>query len=411
MSHNYGCQFTVIGAGPYGMAAASHLSAAGIDVRIFGKPMDFWKNHMPEGMLLRSPWSGSNISDPRKSLTLDCFEQALSLRLERHMPVSDFVRYGQWFQQQELPHLDQRSISTVERGAEGYKITLNDGESFYSRNVMVATGIGSFAHRPAPFDTLPMELASHSSDPVNRDLARFAGKRVAVIGAGQSAIESAALLSEGGSEVEVVARQPDLRWLNTRPFLEWVMESKLYPFKAPGKIGPIGLNWLLENPSLFTLASRKMQDKMTYRAIRPAASSWLKPRTEKVTMTTGRRVASAEERNGQIHLKLDDGGQRSFDHVLLGTGYKIDVARYAFLAADLMRQVRTVNGYPILNRGFESTHPGLYFVGATAAYSFGPFLRFVAGTGFAAATLSRYVVQTQPKNIGRKYDSQPVAAR
>ena len=408
MSHT-SCQFAIIGAGPYGMAVASHLGATGVETRIFGKPMDFWSSQMPKGMLLRSPWSGSNIGDPHQSFGLDQYEAALGSPLNRQLPLDDFVRYGQWFHQQALPNLDPRNIAGVERGGDGYRISLDDGERFYSRNVVVAAGIGSFANRPALFGSLSTELCSHTSDRPNRDLGRFAGKRVAVIGAGQSAFESAVLLREQGAEVEVVMRQPQLRWVQTRHFIEAMMDSKLYPFKAPGRIGPIGLNWLLEHPALFTMAPRGLQDKMAYRAIRPAASIWLRPRSEHITLTTGRHVVAAAERQGKAHLKLDDGAGRTFDHVLLGTGYKIDIARYGFLSADLLERVRTANGYPVLSRGFESSNPGLYFVGATAAHSFGPFLRFVAATQYTAKVLSGHVVRAQTKHEARSYAERPAA--
>src|ERR1700723_3219961 len=108
-NHSLGCQFTVIGAGPYGLAGASHLLASGAEVRIFGRPMDFWATQMPKGMLLRSPWSGSNIGDPSQTFTLDRYESALGSALNRRVPLEDFVRYGQWFQRQALPGLDARN--------------------------------------------------------------------------------------------------------------------------------------------------------------------------------------------------------------------------------------------------------------------------------------------------------------
>jgi hypothetical protein len=401
MSNNsFSCQFTVIGAGPYGLAVASHLRAGGVEVRIFGKPMDFWDSQMPKRMLLRSPWSGSNIGDPNQALTLDRYESSLGLKLDRrHLPREDFVRYGQWFQQKALPDLDTRNVARVEAGCDGYRITLDDGEQFSSQNVIVATGIGTFSNYAAPFASLPRELASHTSDRLNYDFGRFAAKSVAVIGGGQSAIESAALLVEAGAQVEVLLRQPQLRWLNSRPLVEWLMDCKINPFKAPGKIGPVGINWLIEHPALFTMGPRKLQDAMAFRAIRPAASAWLHSRTEYVTMTTNCHVVSCAERGDKVHLQLNDGGERLVDHVLLGTGYKIEIARYAFLSNELLQKVHTVHGYPVLNGGFESSLAGLYFVGATAAYSFGPFFRFVAGTKYAARALSRHATRIPAKHI------------
>jgi hypothetical protein len=58
----------------------------------------------------------------------------------------------------------------------------------------------------------------------------------------------------------------------------------------------------------------------------------------------------------------------------------------------LVRSLRLVDGYPVLTAGFEASLPGLHFVGASAARSFGPLMRFVAGTGYAARALTRGIV-------------------
>ena len=93
---------------------------------------------------------------------------------------------------------------------------------------------------------------------------------------------------------------------------------------------------------------------------------------------------SAEE----VDLLLDDGSQRRVDHVLMGTGYDVDIARYSFLDRELVADIRRLGGYPHLGSGFGCSVPGLHFIGATAARSFGPLLYFVAGTEFAAKELT-----------------------
>jgi NADPH-dependent 2,4-dienoyl-CoA reductase/sulfur reductase-like enzyme len=266
---------------------------------------------------------------------------------------------------------------------------------------VVATGIGAFPNFPAAFAALTEELVSHTSSRANCDLGRFAGKRVAVIGGGQSALESAALLHEQGAEVEVLVRQPFIRFLKNSSWLEAMMDLPINPFQAPGKIGPIGINWLIENPRLFTSFPRSMQDRMATRAIRPAGSSWLRSRTASVTIKPGRHAISAAARGEKVLLQLNDGTETPFDHVLLGTGYRVSVSRMNFLSADLSQAVNTVKGYPVLNRGFESSVRGLYFVGASGAYSFGPLCRFVAGTPYAATALSRFAIKQNRKH-GRR---------
>jgi cation diffusion facilitator CzcD-associated flavoprotein CzcO len=385
--------FAVLGAGPYGLAVASHLRAAGVEVRVFGKAMDFWQNQMPKGMLVRSPYDGTHIADPERALTLKQYEDWKGAKLPKQIPLEDFVRYGQWFQNEALPDLDPRLVTAIERADDGFDLTLEDGEALSVDGVVVAAGIGSFPNFPAPLASLSSELVTHSSARVNSDLGRFEGRQVIVLGGGQTAIESAALLREAGAEVEVVMRQPSLRFLKPRRVLSRLMDSPLNPFKAPGTIGPMGINWLVEHPFLFTLFPRRMQDAMARRAIRPAASSWLRPRVEGVPILTGREVVAAEARADRVRVRLQDGTAREADHVLLATGYRIDIDRYPFLSPDLLRGIRTANGYPVLNRGFESSVPGLHFVGATAAHSFGPLCRFVAGTRFTAATLAGFVVR------------------
>lgn len=385
--------YVVVGAGPYGLAVASHLRAAGLEARVFGRVMDFWDRQMPRGMVLRSPWNGSHIDDPAGALSLGRYEAALGRALGERIPLEDFVRYGQWFQNNALPDADARHVARLERVEGGFRLTLEDGETVAADGVVVATGIGAFPHVPEPFAALPTDLATHASASVNRDLGRLAGKDVVVVGAGQSATESAALLAEAGARVEQLVRQPQLRWLKSRPAAEWFMDLRLNPFKTPGKIGPLGINWLIEHPRLFTAFPRATQDWMSYRAIRPAASGWLKPRVQSVRLTVGRGVVAAEHLGARVRLRLDDGTERSADHVLLGTGYRIDIARTPFLTPELLGAVRTVRGYPVLNAGLESSLPGLYFVGAPAAYSFGPLCRFVAGTGFTARTLTRHALR------------------
>src|SRR5712691_3939656 len=72
------CDVAVVGAGPYGLAAASHLLAAdGLGVSVFGEPMLFWERQMPLGMLLRSPREASHIADPAGALTLDRYEASI----------------------------------------------------------------------------------------------------------------------------------------------------------------------------------------------------------------------------------------------------------------------------------------------------------------------------------------------
>src|SRR5262249_30644165 len=97
------CEVAVVGAGPYGLSLGAHLNSAGIETRVFGRPMSFWREHMPKGMKLRSPWAATHIVDPDDLLTLDAYAAVTSLGRPDPLPLADFVRYGEWFQKTALP--------------------------------------------------------------------------------------------------------------------------------------------------------------------------------------------------------------------------------------------------------------------------------------------------------------------
>lgn len=393
------CQVAIIGAGPYGLAAAAHLRAAGVETHVLGEAMSFWERQMPAGMVLRSSWEASNISDPAGAWSLDRYPAADTFRPLPQIPLPDFVRYGQWFQAEVVPDLDRRQVTRVEAAGRGFQLTLDDGDALQARRVVVATGLSAFVRRPPQFDGLPPALASHAAD--QTDLGQFAGRRVVVVGSGQSALESAALLHEAGAAVEVIARKPRVYWLghlnNLRRYTPYrraigagLIKRALH---APSDVGPPGLNWITELPDLFRCFPHELQRRIAVRSLRPVGAGWLQARLAGVPLTTGRAIVSARPAGEQLDLALDDGTARRVDHVLLATGYRVDVTKYPFLSAELARSVRHTDGLPRLTAGFESSVHGLYFVGAVAVESFGPLMRFVAGTKYAARALARGITR------------------
>src|SRR5262249_32676552 len=147
MSDRRTCHVAIIGAGPYGLAAAAHLKVAGIDVAHFGRAMEFWKDRMPAGMLLRSPWTACHISDPGRNLSLDDYPGTSGADRTQPLSLEKFVQYGTWFQQQVSPDLDPRQVVQIQNSPSGFRLALNDGEWLETKRAVVATGIGSFAYR------------------------------------------------------------------------------------------------------------------------------------------------------------------------------------------------------------------------------------------------------------------------
>jgi thioredoxin reductase len=318
-------------------------------------------------------------------MRLEDFEREQGLEPAQPLPLATFIDYGEWFRQQAALEPDARAIDEILEEGSGFRLTLDDGDVVRARNVVVAAGIEPFAWRPPAFMTLPPELVSHSVEHDRLD--GFGGRRVVVIGAGQSAIEYAALLHEGGAEVTVIARAGRVNWLvrSGRLHRARTLRRLLY---APSDIGPAGVSWLVELPHVFRRIPRRLQDPLARRAIRPAASHWLLPRTEAIAIRLGRTVVAVTESDGTARLRLDDGSQLDCDHVMLATGYRVDITRYPFLASSLLDRIARADGYPRLDRGFQSSVRGLYFVGAPAAWSFGPLFRFVAGAARAAPAVA-----------------------
>lgn len=385
----------IIGAGPCGLAVAAHLREYGTDMRVFGEPLEFWSQRMPEGMLLRSRRRSSNIADPQRALTIPDFEQAEGRALRSpSLTREQFIDYGRWFARQVVPQIDTRRVSSVAREGAGFRLRLDDGEELAASRVIVAAGLVPFMYRPEPFGSLPSPVMSHAYD--HDDLSGFARRRVAVVGSGQSALECAALLHEHAADVEVLARATAVHWLpdDTLPAapaagLSWRPSVPL----PPTDVGGVVTGWAAATPDVFRRLPADKQPELAFRAIRPAGSGWLRPRLSEVPITFGVTVTEARAVDGGVTLGLSDGSSRTVDHVLLGTGYRVNVRRYPFLEGELAASIAVADGgYPVLGPGLESTVAGLHFMGAAAAHSFGPIMRFVVGTWYSAPAVARRVV-------------------
>src|SRR5215831_1858482 len=247
--------------------------------------MEFWAKRMPEGMLLRSPRVASHISDPERAFSLEAFETAVKIEPSAPLPLDTFVEYGRWFRHQLGSDLDPRAVARVERESEGFRLTLEDGEVIWVHRVVVAAGIGPFRRTPLVFKNLPAQYVSHCYE--GRDVRRFKGKIVAVIGSGQSALESAALIHEAGGDVELIVRAPQLKWIGRHKWLHQmgILTRMLY---SSHDVGPVGISRLVAYPKLMSYIPLTLRDKIRKRAVRPAGSQWLPKRLKSVKLTTSR---------------------------------------------------------------------------------------------------------------------------
>ncbi|UQA95274.1 NAD(P)-binding domain-containing protein [Streptomyces halobius] len=383
----------VVGAGPYGLSIAAHASAAGLSLRVLGRPMASWRDHMPTGMFLKSePWS-SNLSDPAGDHTLAdyCAARGITARHGVPLPLDVFTAYGRWFGERTIPQVEQVTVTAVRPDNGGFRVETDAGESIAARTVVLAVGVMPFAHRPEPLRGLPAPLTSHSSD--HRDLSGFAGQDVTVIGAGQAALETATLLAEQGARPRVVARAGRLRW-NAPP--QPLERGRLRALSDPHcGLGTGWPSWVWsELPWAVHGLPARTRVRIAESALGPAGAWWLRPRFERaVPVLFEHRIRAALPHDDGVRLELThkDGRVTALDthHVVAATGFRPDLGRLRLLDARLRGTLRTVGSSraPELSPGFESSWPGLFFAGLLTAPSFGPSMRFVYGATFTAHRL------------------------
>jgi cation diffusion facilitator CzcD-associated flavoprotein CzcO len=345
--------------------------------------MEFWRG-MPAGMFLKSPWSASSLSDPDGDFSIDRFAALGDQGPIEPIPVPYFLNYAAWFARHAVGEVDARRVECVTANG-SLALRLSDGSTQPASRVIVAAGIQSFAHIPGFARELPIELASHSQ--AHSDLSRFTGQTVAVIGAGQSALESAALLHEAGAEVELIARGPIIWIKRTLYGLPGPLKRIFYP---PTDVGPPGLNWIIAFPLLVRFLPERVRVALRRRAMRPAGAKWLRERVDGEIKTMPHTAVRGAVREGErVRLQLSDGTTRVVDHVLLGTGFRPDLEKISFLDRSLHARIQSRQGFPVLDPWFESSVPGLHFVGSVAGYDFGPLCNFVAGTKLTAGRVAR----------------------
>jgi FAD-dependent urate hydroxylase len=392
----------VVGAGPYGISISAYLTGRGIEHRIFGPPMQTWRS-MPKGMNLKSLDFATSIYSPRRGFSLIDYTEGRGLSHAEPLSMELFATYGLWAQQQLVPHLEPTTVTRLAQAGTDFEIELATGEKLRARRVVMATGLAYFAHLPEIFRGLPKELVTHTSD--HTEYESFRGKDVAVLGAGQSAIEAAVMLHEAGAKAQLVTRCEGASFARPPPAKRIVRHRILHPMSV---LGPSRIGFFLEHvPHGFHFLPDAKRVELTRRLYGPWGAWWIASRFEgKVRGVPSVDIVSATSKQGRLSLSLRGVGNGSVrelvvDHLVAGTGYEPNVDVIPFLDRTLARRIRRIERSPKLSASFESSVPGLYFVGAAAAFSFGPLLRFVAGAEFAAPTVVRHLARMIPSRVRR----------
>jgi cation diffusion facilitator CzcD-associated flavoprotein CzcO len=379
-------QLLILGAGPFGVAAAARARALGIDTVTVGKPFSFWKEHMPKGMCLRSGYDWH--LDPQNVATFSRFISDQKLLPSLPIPLERFLQYGDWFQGQCGIVVDDQRVVRISRSSQHeFIVEFESGESISSRSVLCAPGFWPFRHLPEELRFLPEDRVHHSasfSDPLP-----FSGRQCLIIGGRQSAFELAVLLAErGATAVTVVHRHP------TPAFAEsdwsWIAAELLRAEREPG--------WFAR----LSTADRQSTERRFWEEGRLKLEPWLYPRLQSanIRVLEDSIVHGVKRTSPSGPYRALIQGARTvevdFDDCILATGFKVDVTRLDYLSG-LVSGLAIDAGFPKLTDRFESESiPGLFFAGLVAAKHFGPYMGFTASCPFAA----RVAVDTIAERIG-----------
>ena len=382
----------IIGAGPYGLSIAAHLKAAGIPCHLYGTPLESWRKFMPQGMVLKSERFASNLWDPNGKFTLERYSAEHKIPYQPAgdpLSLADFLRYAEWFRERAVGESIDVKVTNVQRTRAGFLLDFAGAPSLEARRVVLATGHMAFRVVPQELANLPEPMCCHSAN--IRDFSGFAGRDVTLIGAGQSALESAALLSEAGAQVRLIVRDSQIRWNAVRN------GHRSLAHKIRNPESGLGFGWesvvVSEMPQWFRrLLPVDLRHRYVARTWGPSGAYWLRQRVEgRIEILLNSRVCQAKAEDGRVCLEVQgpEGTKTVWtDHVIAATGYKTDLDRLDYLGQDLKRSIAHEGGAPVLDSQFETSVPGLFIVGMASAPTFGPVMRFMFGAKHVAPVLT-----------------------
>ena len=390
----------IIGAGPFGLAVAAQVAHAGIDHLVVGKPMEFWRRHMPKGMFLRSACDWH--LDPLNVHTIEAFLrlQGKTSRDVEPLSLDFYLSYAEWFQKEKnirpLPvyirQLDYDSpnkkfIATTEPGewqeqSAGAGGRSRDIEIIQAKNLVLAPGFKHFKNVPEDLQRrLPPGRFQHTAEFV--DFTTAPNRRYLIIGGRQSAFEWAALLIESGAAaVHLSHRHPSPAFAES----DWSWVNPL-------------VEGFVENPNWFRSLSDDEKNASIQRLWaegRLKVEPWLESRLrdERVKFWPRTEVINCLENDkGELVAELSNGETVVCDQIVLATGYKVDIAKLPIIAAgNILSQLETRNGFPVLDDHFETSVPRLFITSLPATQDFGPFFAFTISVRASAKLICDRIV-------------------
>ena len=374
----------IIGAGPFGLAMSAHAKYLGIEHVIVGKTMEFWKEHMPEGMLLRSDsrWH----LDPENEHTIDKFLELNGLTYNDVEPLSVqfYLSYVQWFIEKKQIEVFETYVQKLEEDTDGFKAYLDNGITIHAKFVVIAIGLQYFKFLPGSLlKDLPQGSYTHSCDFV--DMKSMKNKRVLILGGRQSAFEWAALLHEAGAKAVYLSyrhdtpqfTQSDWAWIN--PMIDHIAEEPL---------------WFRELP----LQEQENISKKLWAEGRLKLEPWLAKRIKKDTiklLPSTRLLSCVRIESGELKIMFDKAPNITADHIILATGFKVNIHNVPFLReGNILAKLSVRNDFPEIDEYFQTNITGLFITSMAAGQDFGPFFGFTIAVRTSAKLIGKCIMES-----------------
>lgn len=341
----------IIGAGPAGLAMAGRMRQAGIPFEIVEQSQNVgnaWHNHY-DRLHLHTVKQWSHL--PHLP-----FPEHYPLYVPRQALTEYFADYAKHFDIN--PHFGQQVSKISKQGDGSWLVNSQSGKSFQAEKVIIATGVNRVPNIPSWQGQEAFQGAiTHSVNYKNP--APFQGKRVLVVGMGNTGAEVALDLSEKGIETYISVRNPISvvpRDLNGRPVQVTSKQLAKLPLGLGDWLGSQIRKLYFGNLSKYGLESSKMH---------PAVQLRETGKTPIVDIGTIQAIKDGKikvmkdiDRFTEKGIQFKDGTFQEIDAIILATGYKAKVEDF------LERGVELLDKYGCPKQPIaDGYHEGIYFLG------------------------------------------------
>jgi thioredoxin reductase len=362
----------IIGAGPYGISLAYELWRLKVPFVISGQPFSLWFDHTLGSMSIRSDSHTSEIYTQQDVFNMKRyikwkFPDHADELLKKRIPTAVFRDYLQDVLARLPFSIERQKVMNVTKQGMSFIHTLEDGQEVISDASVVATGIENHRVIPDGLTSLSAEHMMHSWQVADYEYMK--NKQLLVVGAGQSAAECAAHLSEENQ-------------------VTWVMRKKPVFYSEPINLPKPVFKFILYGSPYFYFLPQQVKSLLGKKFV----ETTITPDMKRIWESDRIRIVYADVND--LKLYEDDGGKvksdvlnAAFDGVIAATGFQYRLDALHFLDKELKLSIQVKSGIPIINYRFQTSVEKLYMVGGITETHYGPAQRFMMGSRHATLTL------------------------